>query len=178
MNTSLKKTMIAIAIAAVLAPASAYAQKSGGGVMGGARQHPGTWQMDGSASRSRSYSRSYTRSYRSSPRVIVRSERAPAAVAQAPTERRSFSYDPATPKASSRVTTGRCGEVIVSKSDAKASSEKSATTTRRSYSYEPSMTAPPAARQRVYNSGPRRGSTSSAWRSQMGSKDARNNPHN
>jgi hypothetical protein len=94
MKTYLKAMLMTAAVAGLYVPTTAFAQKSAGGVTGEARLHPGTW---GNQRASRSYGRSYARSrpmYRSTAPVIVRTERTPDAVAQAPAERRSFSYEP------------------------------------------------------------------------------------
>jgi hypothetical protein len=88
MNAQFKKMMMVAAFAALFVPTTAFAQKSGGGVVGGARLSPGSW---GNQRSSGSVSRSY-QSYRRTTPAIVRIERAPTAVAQVPTERRSFSY--------------------------------------------------------------------------------------
>jgi hypothetical protein len=89
------------------------------------------------AQQGRSSSRSGMRSrpmVRSTAPVIVRTESAPNAVAQAPTEQRSFSYEPSQPTVS--VGSG-CGGTAAT-DQAPATAERS-TETRRSFSYEPSM---------------------------------------
>lgn len=119
-------------------------------------------------------SRSFTRSrpmYRSTAPLIVRTERAPSAVAQAPTEERRFSYEP-----SQQVEAGTpCPQgVIVTPAPATA---QQPTRTGRTYSYEPSMesdTAQPAVRS--YSAPRMRASRSSDWLSQP--KDVRNNYRN
>lgn len=72
--------------------------------------------------------------YRSTAPAIVRTESAPNAVAQAPTERRSFSYEP-----SQQTEAGAC-EGSVASEQASATAQRSAET-RRSFSYEPSMSS-------------------------------------
>jgi len=167
------KTLLFVAIAAALfVPTTAMGQKSGGGVVGDARLRPGTWN-------SQSTSRSRVRSqpmYRSTSPVIVRSERAPEAVAQVPTERRSFSYDPAQGSRSQPTQSGRygCGSSVRTE-QAPATAEPS-TSTRRSFSYEPSMNQPSATGRSNY--APRtQSSKSSQWR-HTGSKAERNNYRN
>jgi hypothetical protein len=167
MKTHFKALLMIAAVAAPFIPSVAVAQKSGGGVVGEARLHPGTW----GAQRS---SRSFTRSrpmYRSTAPVIVRTERAPSAVAQAPTEERRFSYEP-----SQQVQAGTpCPQgVIVTPAPTTA---QQPTRTGRTYSYEPAMepdTAQPAVR--TYSAPRMRASRSSDWLSQP--KDVRNNYRN
>lgn len=74
--------------------------------------------------------------YRSSESVVVRSERAPEAVAQAPGERRNYSYDPSQDTVSGSCS---CGGTAMTH-EAPATAER-ATETRRSYSYEPSTSS-------------------------------------
>ena len=98
----------------------------------------------------RSSSRSYTasRSYRSNAPVIVRSEAAPTTVAQTPTERRSFSYEPAE-SGKQAVTSGGCGCGTSVRTERVPETAQHATQTERSYSYEPSTdskTTEPAVR--------------------------------
>ena len=76
MNAYFKNLMMTGAMAALLVPTTVFAQRSGGGVTGDARLHPGTWG-GGQTMRSNS-------TYRSSAQVVVRTERAPTEVAQAP----------------------------------------------------------------------------------------------
>lgn len=101
------------------------------------------WNQPRSVARARSYrpSRSIVRSYRTTSPVIVRTEPAPSAVAQAPTEERRFSYEPsqeanaATP----------CPPVSASTQPAPATAQRST----RAFSYEPSAgtdTGQPAVR--------------------------------
>jgi hypothetical protein len=116
MNRNLKNTLLTAAAAtALLLPAMAMAQKSIGGATGEARLHPGTWNQRLTRSRSGS-------AYRNSAPVIVRNERAPAAVAEVPTERRNFSYEPS-----------QDGDAEVHTPDTTRRAER----TVRSYSYEP-----------------------------------------
>lgn len=128
MHPYLKNTLLTAATAALFIPASAMAQKSIGGATGEARLHPGTWNQRLSRSRSGSM-------YRNSAPVIVRSERAPAAVAQTPTERRSFSYEPS--QAVDAPETARRADGTV-----------------RSYSYEPAAPSYSAPRMRSHSSRP------------------------
>jgi len=88
----------------------------------------GASNQGGSQSRMRSRSM-----YRSSEPVIVRSERAPEVVAQAPAERRSYSYEPSQESVSGAC---GCGGTVMSH-EAPATADRS-TETRRRYSYEPS----------------------------------------
>lgn len=87
-----------------------------------------------SVARARSYRPSRTiarsRSYRNAP-VIVRTEPAPSAVAQAPTERRSFSYEPSQQAKAATP----CPPGSASTKPAPATAQRST----RSFSYEPSM---------------------------------------
>jgi hypothetical protein len=69
--------------------------------------------------------------YRSTAPVIVRTESAPNAVAQAPSEQRSYSYEPSQQSVSGPC---GCGSTV---EPAPATAQRS-TETRRSYSYEPS----------------------------------------
>ena len=86
MNTFFKRVFFVVALATVIAPTIALAQKSAGGVTGDARLRPGTWNSQ----------RTTQSRMRSEPqyRSTTPSERAPEVVAQAPTERRSYSYEP------------------------------------------------------------------------------------
>lgn len=68
--------------------------------------------------------------YRSTAPVIVRTDSAPNAVAQAPSEERTYSYEP-----SQQAVSGPCG--CGSKMEPAPATAQS-TETRRSYSYEPS----------------------------------------
>jgi hypothetical protein len=131
MNPYFKKALLAGAVLTLVVPTSAMAQKSAGGVVGGARLHPGTW---GSSQRMSRSSDRYQPTYRSNAPVIVRSERAPEIVAQAPTRERSFSYEP-----SQVVQSGDwgCGEIVQTER-ARATAER-AVERGRSFSYEPSM---------------------------------------
>lgn len=124
MNTNLKKLLLALAAAALFVPTTAFGQKSVGGVTGGARLHPGAWTQSGSPSRSM---------YRGSAPMIVRSESAGDSLAQGPTERRSYSYEPSQ---QSQGGAGRCSESVATEK-APSQAERS-TESRRSYSYEPS----------------------------------------
>ena len=167
------KTLLFVAIAAALfVPTTSLGQKSAGGVVGEARLHPGTWNSQ-HTSRSRARSQPM---YRSTSPVIVRSATAPEAVAQVPTERRSFSYDPAqgSRSESKRSESCCCGNGVRSEK-APATAEPS-TTTRRSFSYEPSMNQRSAA-ERSYAAPRAQSSNSSQWR-HTGSKDERNNYRN
>lgn len=117
-------------------------------------------------------SRSVTRSrpmYRGTAPVIVRTETAPSSVAQAPTERRSYSYEPSQ---RSTVNGGCNGAVIYERAPAAA---QRSTETRRSYSYEPSINESSAA-PRSYSAPRMRSSGSWSW--QSGSKSDRNNYRN
>lgn len=64
--------------------------------------------------------------------VIVRSEAAPVAVAQAPTQERAYSYEPAKQAA------GASGSTSNTTSDKSAAAAPQSTKVRRSFSYEPS----------------------------------------
>lgn len=172
MNSYFKSLLFVAIAAALFVPTTAMGQKSGGGVVGGDRLRPGTWNSQ-STSRSRARSQSM---YRSTSPVIVRSERAPEAVAQVPTERRSFSYDPAQgARSESKQSENCCCGSGVRTEQAPATTEPS-TSTRRSFSYEPSMNQPSATGRSYY--APRtQSSKSSQWR-HTGSKAERNNYRN
>ena len=165
MKNYFKTLVLVAAIIGLCIPAVALAQKSAGGVVGEARLHPGTWNGQRS---SRSYARSRPM-YRSTAPVIVRTEPAPSSVAQAPTERRSYSYEPSQ---RSTVNGGCNGAVIYERAPA---AEQRSTETRRSYSYEPSINQSYAA-PRSYSAPRMRSSGSWSW--QSGSKSERNNYRN
>ena len=167
------KTLLFVAIAAALfVPTSAMGQKSAGGVVGEARLHPGTWNSQ-HTSRSRARSQPM---YRSTSPVIVRSERVPEVVAQVPTERRSFSYNPAQgSRSESKQSESCCCGSGVKTEKAPATAEPS-TSTRRSFSYEPSMNQP-SGEQRSY-SAPRTQSSRSSQPRYLGTKAERNNYRN
>lgn len=172
MNSYIKSLLFVAIAAALFVPTTVMGQKSGGGVVGEARLRPGTWNSQ-STSRSRARSQSM---YRSTSPAIVRSERAPEAVAQIPTERRSFSYDPAQGSRSQPTQSGSygCGSSVRTE-QAPATAEPS-TTTRRSFSYEPSMNQP-SGEQRSY-SAPRTQSSRSSKPRYLGTKEERNNYRN
>jgi len=115
MNVYLKTMMMSAAIAGFCVPA--IAQASVGGVTGEARLHPGT-QSGQPASRSMMRSRPM---HRSNAPAIVRTEQALKSVPQAPTEERSFSFEP-----SQKSATGGCDHNGI-------------TTHPRRFSYEPSV---------------------------------------
>jgi hypothetical protein len=120
---------LVVAVAGLFVPAIAVAQKSAGGVVGGARLHPGTW---GNQRTSRSVMRSRP-TYRSAGPLIVWSTPAPKAIAPAPTGIRRFSYEP--PK-----------KVDVAREDNARSAATTATNERptqvcRSFSYDPWITS-------------------------------------
>src|SRR5882724_9611254 len=109
MNAYIKTLLIVVAMAGLYSPTTAFAQKSGGGVIGDARLHPGTWSSQGT-------SRSMTRSqpmYRSAAPEAVNSDAAPTAVAEKSTDQRSFSYEPKEEVKSSKevakANSGGCG---------------------------------------------------------------------
>jgi hypothetical protein len=129
MKMYLKMLLVGMAVVGLNVPATALAQKSAGGVVGEARLHPGTW---GSQSSSRSFARSRPM-YRSTAPVIVRTEQAPSAVAQAPAEQRRFSYEPS--RQAEAVTP--CPPATTSTRPAPATAQRSG----RAFSYEPSMSS-------------------------------------
>ena len=167
MNRRFKNLMMVGAVAALLIPASAFAQKSGGGVAGGARLRPGAWNS--STTRSNS-------TYRASERVVVPTERESTAVAQAPTERRSYSYEPGTKDASSQGTSNPCVSGSSAKAEKAPATKNKSTDSRRSFSYEPSMSEAPAV-ERTY-AAPRMRASESPWKRSTGSKADRNNQRN
>ena len=124
MNPYLKAMLMVAAIAGLYVPATARADFRD--------YNYKAWAQQG-----RTSSRSGMRSrpmYRSTAPVIVRTEPAPNAVAQAPTEQRSYSYEP-----SQQTESGArgCGGSVGTE-QAPATAQRS-TETRRSFSYEPSM---------------------------------------
>jgi hypothetical protein len=83
-----------------------------------------------------------TRSYRAAAPMIVRSESAPATVAQAPTTTRAYSYEPSTQAATSTACGGNATAAPAAKETQKT------TGTARSHSYEPATSAPASATMR------------------------------
>jgi hypothetical protein len=134
MNTYLKKLLLAaIAIAATLTiQVFATSVSAAGPSLGFPSGKPYYGSSNQRASQSRMRPRPM---YRSSEPVIVRTERAPDAVAQAPTDERSYSYEPSQQAVSGGCGCG-CGDSVTVE-QAPATSQPS-TETRRSYSYEPS----------------------------------------
>jgi hypothetical protein len=168
MSASMKTFLMVVALFGLYFPAAVYAQKSGGGIIGDSRLHPGTWSSQGT---SRSVTRSQS-TYRSAAPEIVSSEAAPTAVAQKPTEQRSFSYEPKEEaKASKEVTkanSGGCGCSTVRAQSTPTTAPKS-TESGRSYSYEPSTASSDSAvrtvqpTQRSYSSPRSRSGSSSGF---------------
>lgn len=172
MNTFFKRLFFVVALATLITPTIALAQKSAGGVIGDARLHPGTWNSQRTTqSRMRSEPQSGTK---------TPSERAPEVVAQAPTERRSYSYEPSQSTDAGTTTptqSGKCGcgnSVVTEK--AQATTERS-TERERSYSYEPSMSEP-SATPRSYAAPRMQSSNSSQRQRTSGTKAERNNQRN
>jgi hypothetical protein len=135
-------------------------------------------------------------SYRSSPSVVTRTEQSAPSVAQTPTERRSFSYDPAENTSSSARSSNPCNrssvrtEKVAPKATQKRenssvpsnvpSGAERKTESRRSFSYDPNQSASPAVEQsysapRQYAPTPR---SSNAWSRSSGTKAERNNQRN
>lgn len=172
MNTFFKRVFFVVALATLVTPTIALAQKSAGGVVGDARLHPGTWNSQ----------RTTQSRMRSEPqyRSTAPSERAPDVVAQAPTERRSYSYEPSQStdaRTTTRTQSGKCGcgnSVVAEK--AQATTERS-TERQRSYSYEPSISEP-SATPRSYAAPRMQSSNSSQWQRTSGTKAERNNQRN
>jgi hypothetical protein len=124
MNTYLKTVLMFGAIAGLYVPATARADFYDYNYKVGPQLGRGSSQ---SARRSRPMNRS------TAP-VIVRTELAPNAVAQAPSDERSYSYEP-----SQQAVSGGCScEDNVATEKAPATAQRS-TDTGRSFSYEPSM---------------------------------------
>ena len=147
-----KRLVGAFAAAALLViPAFVSSAPAAGPSLGFPKGKPYYGASNQSTSQSRMRSRTY---YRSTAPVIVRTEPAPNAVAQAPTERRSFSYEP-----SREIVSDGCGCGGTVTQSAPATAERS-TETRRSYSYEPSIddssSAPSAPRMQMRSSRPSR----------------------
>ena len=186
MNSYSKTLLVATLSVLTLVPSLAMAQKSAGGVTGDARLHPGTWNNG----RSSQYRKRSQPAYGDSGPTGVRSERAPTAVAQAPTERRSFSYDPAQESNATTSQSGPCGCGTVTKSTksaGKAKPEEAAepttqtTESRRSFSYDPSLSDAPAADRSYSTPSPQyspRMQTSRSWTRTSGTKAERNNQRN
>ena len=191
MNAFFKTVLTTVVAATVVLPSLAMAQKSSGGVTGGARLRPGTWDSGGTSQ----YRMRSQPTYRNSAPVVTRSEQSAPAVAQAPSERRSFSYDPAEKGSNTVRETSPCGcvtksEKVTTKAEAKpekssvpqngpATAERS-TQSRRSFSYEPSTNDAPVMERsysapRQYSSGSR---GANSWSRQSGSKAERNNQRN
>lgn len=166
MNYFFKTVMLVAAVVGLGIPAVAVAQKSAGGVVGEARMHPGTW---GNQRSSQSYTRSQPM-YRSTAPVIVRTEQAPTSVAQSPTERRSYSYEP-----SQQAMSAPCGCASHVATESTPANVQRSTETRRSYSYEPSMSE---STSRSYPAPRMRSSRSSNLPRYLGTKDERNNYRN
>jgi hypothetical protein len=93
---------------------------------------------------------STSRSFRSNAPVIVRSETAPTEVAQAPTQDRTYSYEPSQQSDSS----SGCAKNGDNGQSSKVAEQPA--TTQRSYSYEPATSSPTVGR----NYGMSRGETS------------------
>ena len=177
MTTYLKSFVTVLAATVLFVPITAFAQKTGGGVVGEARLHPGTWNSQRS-SQSRMRSQPM---YRNSAPTVVRTERAPDAVAQVPTERRSFSYEPSQgtePNTKEQTHSGTCGCSGTNRTiDRSSTNTEPATESRRSFSYEPSMSEP-STTTRSY-AGPRTRSFNSPPRDRTsGTKAERNNQRN
>lgn len=141
MNAHVKMILIGAAVAGLYAPTTAFAQKSGGGVIGDARLHPGTWSSQGT-------SRSVTRSqpmYRSAAPETANSDAAPTAVAEKSTEQRSFSYEPKEEVKSSKevakANSCGCGNGSAVRTEPTPTTAPKSTESGRSYSYEPSTTS-------------------------------------
>lgn len=137
MNVYFKLISIGATVASLYFPAAAFAQRSGGGVVGDARLHPGTWNSRGTSS---SMMRSQT-TYRSAAPQSVDSGSSPAAVAQNPTEQRSFSYEPKEETKPSSSGSCGCGSSGNVQTKPTPSSTATSTESGRSYSYEPSTTS-------------------------------------
>lgn len=125
MNIYFKQLLLVAAVAGLFAPVSAMADF---------RDYADSkaWTNFG---RDSSKPRAMSRSYRSNAPVIVRSESKQNAVAQAPTERRSFSYEPSQEAEQTHSGCGCGGSVS---SDKAPETAQRSTETRRSFSYEPS----------------------------------------
>lgn len=167
MKTYLKGLLMVAAIAGLYVPATAVAQKGAGGVVGEARLHPGTWSNQ-RAPRSVARSRPM---YRSSAPVIVRTESAPA-VAQAPTDERSFSYEPS--QQGETVTPCPGSGVIESAPE----TAQRPTRTDRSFSYEPAIEPATEPAVRTYSAPRMRSSGSARVPNFLGPKAERNNFRN
>lgn len=165
MNLYLKTLLLLVAIGGLFVPATAFAQKSAGGVIGDARLHPGTW-----SDRSTSRSMRSQPTYRSSAPVVVRSESAPTS----PTEQRSYSYEPSQKAQSS---SGGCGCGSSAKTEDAVPKTARSTDNRRSYSYEPSINDSSSA-PRTYSAPRTRSSRPSQQSWLSGSKAERNNYRN
>ena len=168
MNAYSKKLLPAVVAIAALLTIQVFAASvtAAGPSLGFPPGKPYYGSSNQRASRSATRSRSM---YRNSAPVIVRRDSTSSSVAQAPTERRSYSYEPSQ---RSTVNSGCNGAVIYERTPAAA---QRSTETRRSYSYEPSMNESSAA-PRSYSAPRTRSSGSWSW--QSGSKAERNNYRN
>lgn len=155
MNPYLKRMLIVpAAIAALTVHILASSAAAAGPSLGFSKGKPYYGASNQRASQSRMRSQSM---YRSTAPVIVRSESAPSAVAQAPTEERRFSYEP-----SQRVQAGRpCPEVVVTE-PAPATAERPTQTYRR-FSYEPGIERSAEPSVRTYSRPMRRSSPTPAY---------------
>jgi hypothetical protein len=171
MNPYLKNLLIGAAASAALLTSQVLASKVS--AAGPSLGFPAGKPYYGAPNRSGSQWGMRSRSmYRSTTPVIVRSERSSDAVAQAPSERRSYSYEPAQENVSGSID---CHETVVT-NESPATAQQP-TETRRSFSYEPSMSEPSAAPRSYY--APRmRSSRQSATPLYLRSKDERNNYRN
>lgn len=177
MSTFFQRVFFVTALATLIAPSMSLAQKSGGGVIGDARLRPGTWNSQ----------RTTQSRMRSEPqyRTVTPSQRPPEVVAQAPTERRSYSYEPSKSKDAEATTSTQSGSCGCGNSrateKAQATTERS-TERERSYSYEPSMNESsvnePSATPRSYAPPRVQSSNSSSWQRTSGTKAERNNQRN
>lgn len=136
MNTYFKTLLLTAAVAGLSRPSS---------VMADFRDYNNkAWAQAGrSSSRSMAASRTY-RAYRGAAPMIVPSEPAPNTVAQAPTERRAFSYEPSeTAQSTAPATSGGGCKSSATSASSMSTGAQVPQTERRSYSYEPSLPSEP-----------------------------------
>lgn len=172
MNKFFKRSLVVVVLATLITPTVATAQKSAGGVVGDARLHPGTWSTQRtSPSRTR---------FQPQYQTAAPAAHSPKVVAQTPTERRSYSYEPSQSTEARTTTHSKsescgCGNgVVIEKAQ---SATKPSTERQRSYSYEPSISEPSTAPQ-SYTAPRMQSSNSSHWQRTSGTKAERNNQRN
>ncbi len=152
--------VVTIALVALLSGGtSAYAQVDAAAKA----RATGDYSRWGQQSRPRARSLSASRLYgadRPRSAVIVRSEPAPSSVAQAPTERRSFSHEPAETAPTAKMTHGACGchgqQKVAQSNDSGSAVATAPQAERRSFSYEPSVQPEPRTHRHNRSAAPKK----------------------